>query len=94
MCQRRIRFDNDAPTLAPLYDIRVIQPRMQLVLAYRDLPAASALDVRFQLVQVVDAKVGHADRSSLACFLGFDESTPGTEAGCLATVRGVDEDAE
>jgi hypothetical protein len=52
------------------------------------------LNVRFQFFEVVDAKVGYANGSSLACFLGFDESAPGTEAGRLAAVGGVNKDAE
>jgi hypothetical protein len=47
MRQRRIRLNNNLSTLQPFHDIRVIQPRVQLVLTDVDLAASAGLDVCF-----------------------------------------------
>jgi hypothetical protein len=70
---------------------------MQLPLSDADLASFALavllfelLDVRFELVEMVDSVVGDADGSDLACLLRFNESAPAAFSGFDATVRGVD----
>lgn len=76
MRQRRIRLNNDPTTLQPLRDIRVVQPRMQFVLANADLAAPAGFDVLLQLFEVVDSVVRYPNRLDFAGLLGFDECIP------------------
>lgn len=66
---------------------------MNLILANRDLATTPVLDVLFQLLKMSDAVVGDTNGADLACLLGLDESTPGTQASFSATVGGVDQNA-
>lgn len=61
MRKRRISLDNDIPLLKPLDDILARAPRMDLILADINPPAASLLDVLLEFVEMVDSVVGDAD---------------------------------
>ena len=61
MRKRRVRLYNDIPLLQPLHDIRMIQPRVQLILADVDLTTPTTLDISLQFFEVVDAVIGYTD---------------------------------
>ena len=95
--ERTVSLHNDAPLLTPLHNLRPGQPRVHLPLPDADLPALALAvpclevpDVRFQLVEVVEAVVGDADGADEAGALGLDEGEPGAVAGGGAAVGGVD----
>lgn len=71
----------------------MIQPGVQLPLADRNLPAASAFDVFLQLFEVVDTIVGDTDGLSLACFLSFNQCAPRSKPGFFTAIRGMKKDS-
>lgn len=83
--KRRVCFDDHIPLTQPIYQIRAPKPRMELILTNFDFTLSSTLDVLFQLLKMVKAIVGHADGSGFAGFLGFCQSTPGTQTAFSAT---------
>jgi hypothetical protein len=96
-----VGLDGDIASVRPLYDVRTGEPGVDLPLANRDDTALAwaasgrleLLDVRLQLVQVVDAEVGHADRADLAGLDGLNEGEPGPLSALRTrAVRPVDED--
>jgi hypothetical protein len=58
---------------------------MELILANFDSTLSTSVDVFFQLLKVVKAKVGHANGTGFTGSLGFCQSTPGTETTLLST---------
>jgi hypothetical protein len=72
MRKRRVRLNNDIPLLQPLHDIRMIQPRVQLILTDINLTTPTTLDVSLQFFEMVDAVIGYTDGFHFSCFLGFD----------------------
>lgn len=61
MRKRRVRLNNNIPLLQPLHDIRMIQPRVQLILTDVDLTTPTTLDISLQFFEVVDAVIGYTD---------------------------------
>lgn len=90
--QRRVGLDDDVTLLQPPSDVLPRAPGVDLVLTDGDLAADSAVDVRLQLLQVVDSIVGDTDGTDLAGLLGLDQSAPGTQTAFLPSVGGVEQD--
>ena len=84
-----IRFDHNAPFLAPLDDIVPLQPRMQLPLSNIQR-AADFFHVGFEFIQMVHAVVADAKRANLTSFLRFDQSFPCAFPGFGAAIGRVD----
>jgi len=96
--QRAVGLDHHVAGAAPRHDVLAGEPGVDLPLADGEdaagtgaVGAFEVLDVRFELVEVVEAVVGDAEGADEAGFLGGDEHVPGFEAGGAAAVGGVDQ---
>lgn len=81
--KRTVSLDNYSPLLAPLNNVGPCKPRMQFPLPNADLSALALavlplelLDVRLQLVEMVNAIVGDADGTDKSGAFCFDKSEP------------------
>lgn len=90
--ERRVGLDDDVALSQPLDHVLSGAPGVNLVLANIDLTTDSTVDVRLELVQVLDAVVGDTDGADLSGLLRLQESSPGALAVLLRAARGVDED--
>lgn len=91
--ERAPRLHGDVVVPGPAHDVGVRQPRVELPLSDGDLPAhARAGDKIPELVQVVDAVVGHAERANPPVVLGLDQRSPGALASQPAAIGRVDQE--
>lgn len=87
-----VGLEGDVALLAPLDDVVAGQPGVDLPLADVDGAAvAGRLDVLLELVEVVDAVVGHADGPDAAGLLRLNQRLPRAQPPFLAPVRRVDQ---